>query len=273
MLTSSNKKPKRTAQIGKRSLTPLWVVSIFVSLTETVLGVGVIQTTGGIQIALTVFVMAFATLVALGFFLVLWFRNYVFYPPAEFAQVDVSTYVAAMRNSSLASGDRLYSQVEQAVRTVLSSQGTALKLKTFIEDKNRIAPANLNQMLQAVATEAVEEIRKVSFVTVDSTSLDKERGTLSQIPYDQEITVGGFLDRVYFAINKNSPIADAILLPFTYEKSWVLRDRDSGFVFHNIGTKWSWQEGKQSDDRSLSDVGISAGMFLQAIRVAQTQAS
>jgi len=273
MLTSSKKRSKRTGQAGQRGLTPLWVVSIFVSLTETVLGIGVIQTSGSIQIALTVFVITFAPLVALGFFLVLWFRPYVFYPPAEFAQVDVSTYVAAMRNSSLASGNRLYSQVEQAVRSVLSSQDTVLTFKKYIEDKDRLAPGNLNRMLQVVANEAVEEIRKVSFVTVDSTSLDKQRGTLSQIPYDQEITVDGFLDRVYFAINRNSAITDAILMPFTYQKSWVLRDRDSGIVFDNIGTKWSWQQGKQSDDRPLSEVGISAGMFLQAIRVTQTQAS
>jgi hypothetical protein len=37
-----------------RPLTPLWIVSLFLTLTETVLGVAVTQTAGGVQIALTV---------------------------------------------------------------------------------------------------------------------------------------------------------------------------------------------------------------------------
>lgn len=74
---SAKKGVKRSAEASRRALTPLWVVSIFVSLTETVLGVGVIRTSGGIQVALTVFVIAFAVLVASGFFLILWFRPYV----------------------------------------------------------------------------------------------------------------------------------------------------------------------------------------------------
>jgi hypothetical protein len=40
-----------------RAVTPLWIVSLFLTLTETVLGVAVIQTVGGVQIALTVFVL------------------------------------------------------------------------------------------------------------------------------------------------------------------------------------------------------------------------
>jgi len=248
-----------------RSLTPLWVVSIFVSLTETVLGVGVIHTTGGVQIALTVFVMAFAPLVALGFFLILWFKPYVFYPPAEFAQVDVATYVAAMRSSSLVSGDKLYSQIEKTVKNVLSSKETQLTL--LMEDKDRVMPANLNRLLQTVANEAVEEIRKTSFVTVDSRPLDEDKGTIFQIHYDQDLPVDQFLDSVYFAINKDCALGVSILIPFTYTKSWILRDRDSGKVFDEIGAQWSWRQGKQHDSRPLGSIGITAGLFLEAIPV------
>lgn len=35
-------------------LTPLWIVSLFLTLTETVLGVAVTRTTGGVQTAQTV---------------------------------------------------------------------------------------------------------------------------------------------------------------------------------------------------------------------------
>jgi hypothetical protein len=214
--------------------------------------------------------MAFAPLVAFGFFLVLWFRPYVFYPPADFAHVDVAAYVAAMRNSSIVSGDKLYSQVEQAVRSVLSSEGTLSSFAQIIDDKDHLAYENLSRALQNFATETVEKIRKAGFVTVDSRPLDKNRGSRLQIPYDQSLRVDEFLDRVYFAINKNSAIADSLLMPFTYAKAWILRDRDSGKVFDKIGTIWAWQEGKQTDNRYAVDVGISAGMLLEAVRLDTT---
>lgn len=52
----------------ERRLTPLWIISLFVSLTEVVLGTAVTQTVGGVQIALTAFVMSFPLLVASAFF-------------------------------------------------------------------------------------------------------------------------------------------------------------------------------------------------------------
>jgi hypothetical protein len=86
------------AKAPKQMMTPLWVISPFVSLTEVVTGVAVIKATGGVQIALTTFVVTFPVLVASAFFATLWFRPYVFYPPTEFAGgVDVTQYVNAMK--------------------------------------------------------------------------------------------------------------------------------------------------------------------------------
>src|SRR5579884_3659757 len=83
MFPHSQENKKQVVENGRRGVTPLWVVSLFVSLTETVLGVGVIHTSGGIQVALTTFMIVFALLVAAAFFLILGFRPYVFYPPTE----------------------------------------------------------------------------------------------------------------------------------------------------------------------------------------------
>lgn len=84
----------------KKAITPLWIVALFVSLTELVLGAAVTQTTGGIQVALTVFVIVFPTLIAGTFFLTLWHKPYVFYPPTEFGrQTNVREYVEAMQRS------------------------------------------------------------------------------------------------------------------------------------------------------------------------------
>ena len=84
-----------------RSLTPLWVISSFVSLSEATLGVATTQTTGAIQITLTVFVVLFPVLIATGFFAVLWWKPYVFYPPSEYGRhVNVEQYVQAMSSAA-----------------------------------------------------------------------------------------------------------------------------------------------------------------------------
>jgi hypothetical protein len=82
----------------KKAITPLWIVALFVSLTETVLGVAVTQTSGDIQVSLTVFVIIFPLLIAGSFFGILWSKPYVFYPPTEFGpQINVADYVDAMQ--------------------------------------------------------------------------------------------------------------------------------------------------------------------------------
>lgn len=85
------------ADARNQRLTPLWVIALFLSLTELVAGIAVTQASGGVQVALTTFVIAFPLLVAAAFFIVLWSRPFVLYPPTEFgAETDVKTYVQAM---------------------------------------------------------------------------------------------------------------------------------------------------------------------------------
>ena len=77
-------------------ITPLWIVATFVTLTEAVLGYAITKTEGGVQIALTVFVICFALLVFAAFFVVLWVKPYVFYPPSEYTDGDPKKFVDAM---------------------------------------------------------------------------------------------------------------------------------------------------------------------------------
>ena len=84
------------ARLGSLPMTPLWVISLFVSLTEVVTGIAVTQATGSIQVALTVFVMVFPLLVASAFFVILWDRHWVLYPPTEFVGIDVKEYMNSM---------------------------------------------------------------------------------------------------------------------------------------------------------------------------------
>ena len=82
-------------------MTPLWVISLFLSLTEVISGIAATQTTGNLQVALVWFVIIFPFLVACMFFVLLWFRPWTFYPPSEYANVDVQRYVKALRGEPI----------------------------------------------------------------------------------------------------------------------------------------------------------------------------
>jgi tetratricopeptide (TPR) repeat protein len=84
-----------------RILTPLGIIGAFITLTETVAGIAASRTTGAVQGGLTVFVCVFPVIVFAGFFLILWFKSHVFYPPADFgSKQDVKAYVEAMRGKA-----------------------------------------------------------------------------------------------------------------------------------------------------------------------------
>ena len=87
---------------SQRNLTPLWIIALFVSLSEVVLGIGAIKTSGSIQIALTCFVIGFPLIVACAFFAILWFKPFVLYSPKEYGKnVDIKQFVDAIQPKSI----------------------------------------------------------------------------------------------------------------------------------------------------------------------------
>ncbi len=85
----------------KRPITPLWIISLFVSFTEVVIGYSIPKTSGIVQYIFVFFVVIFPTAVAVAFFIILWKRNYLFYPPSEYGETDVMQFVKAMNNGML----------------------------------------------------------------------------------------------------------------------------------------------------------------------------
>jgi hypothetical protein len=76
--------------------TPLWVISLFVTLTEVMTGVAATQTSGGVQVALTAFIIIFPSLIASAFFWFLWKRPHHLYSPSEYQGTEIRAYVDAM---------------------------------------------------------------------------------------------------------------------------------------------------------------------------------
>ena len=81
---------------NKVAITPLWIISAFVTLTEVTLGYALTKTTGGVQITLTAFVIAFAILIAAAFFLVLWHKPFVFYAPSDYGNINPIDFIGAL---------------------------------------------------------------------------------------------------------------------------------------------------------------------------------
>ena len=97
---------KRTqSPINKKlhNLTPLWIISIFFSFTEVMLGYAVVKTQDGIQVALTVFVIVFPLYVASMFFMTLWCKPVHLYAPADFQ--DDSHFIKCHNWCKLADND------------------------------------------------------------------------------------------------------------------------------------------------------------------------
>jgi hypothetical protein len=101
-----------------RSLTPLWIISLFVSLTEAVLAAVVTQTTGSVQIALLWFVIIFPLLVATAFFAILWNRPWVFYAPSEYGGIDPASFVETLAQAQQARVTTKTSDLPQDVKII-----------------------------------------------------------------------------------------------------------------------------------------------------------
>ena len=99
--------PDETGKSIQKSTTPLRIIALFLGFAEAVAGLALTQATGGVQTALTAFVIGFPILVAGAFFTVLWNRNYVFYPPTEFGDgTNVKDFVGAMRPPEKPEGEK-----------------------------------------------------------------------------------------------------------------------------------------------------------------------
>lgn len=78
------KRPETRPEVSWRRQTPLGLITLFVTLTETVLGAMSTQTSGAVQMLLTVFVVTFPVAIAAAFFAIVWNRPHHLYHPSEY---------------------------------------------------------------------------------------------------------------------------------------------------------------------------------------------
>ncbi len=106
-------------QASKQSITPLVIISLFLGLTEIAMTVASTQFSGLAQVSMIVFAIAFPLLIAGLFFWTLWNRPFVLYPPTDYKETDVTTFVKAMQQKP-----------DQEARTQSGNQETIMPGKT-----------------------------------------------------------------------------------------------------------------------------------------------
>jgi hypothetical protein len=215
-----------------RRLTPLWIVAIFVSLAETVLGVLVTQTVEFVQLLLATFAIAFPSGVALAFFLTLWYKADKLYAPWEYPSREMLEAFRQDKVKPMVETEKLHNNLREAV-------------SKEVPDRQKV--------------EAVISSIESQFLTIDTKPLLGEQGDSWTAPYDQFPSVQSLLNSIYFAIPRG------LIKPFTYGRAWLLRDAQSGKTFNDLGSRSNIvrRMGAPSDERRLSEVGIKPGMRLE----------
>jgi hypothetical protein len=249
-----------------RVITPMWIIFLFFAFTEVVLGLAVFKTTGGIQVALTIFVMGFPLLVAAAFFYLLIYRPENIFSPGEFRSDAgyIESRTIAYGSRSLSTQEDLNTKIEQEITQRLTSGQFA----------KRISPLQGEELTEALEDTAVtlsKEIRETNFFTV---CLDRIAPDLNDLtmPIAAFTTFHGLLDEIYFrlrSLHSEGAVPEVAVPPRTYGTHWVLRNKETGEVFKSI---WMLEDvGSRdplvSDHRSLQEVGIKPGMTLEIVRL------
>jgi hypothetical protein len=242
----------------QRLVTPLVIISLFVTLTEVVIGVAATKTVGHIQEMFGIFSIVFAVVVASAFFGTLWFRPWVLYHPGEYGGQDVGRYVEAMKHRPI-EDTNLDSKIQHSLRTVFTDEVlTALKALPGSSELR----TELRSVVEKAADHAVADIRKSSFLTFDFKLMAGSDSREWVAPYESFSTVTEMLDTLWSRrLHRNVPA-------YTYGEKWVLCDSKSKKRFTDIGYEYASKAlGDVFDRRSLSEVGILPGMTLEAIRI------
>ena len=224
---------KTTDFDNQQKLTPLWIVAIFVSFAEAISGGALISTLGDVQLILTYFVVIFPSGVAVGFFILLYKKNWVFYSPSEFRTLEIlEAYQSGSKPLTKPDFEKL---IKEGVHgTVDDSQ---IEQRIFDNIKKQV-------------------------ITVDPSNFLKDGTGTWVYPYDQFNTVQQLLNNIWNALPRDK------VSPFSYGKEWVLLHAKTNTKIEDIGanSKYVRSRGESTDDRTLDQVGIRPGAELVIVK-------
>ncbi|MFE9447902.1 hypothetical protein [Streptomyces sp. NPDC006739] len=230
-------------------LNPLWIISLFLGLSETTVGIAATLSNGWVQGALAIFAVTFPVLVSGAFFSILWRKPEVLYAPGDFPEhVSVTAYVDGMRHGSAANAELLQAVVRDTLEEVIPSTLS-----------RTVTPQQVAQLVDRAVASAHEGIAN-RMLSVDLSDIHPDfRGFRAEFPLAEGATVADFLDRLWAMMRDH-------FRPYTYGTHWVLIDRKSNHIFRDIGSTWARsRSGQPDDDRPLKTVGFHVDMDLAVL--------
>lgn len=235
-----------------RVLNPIWIISLFVGVSETVIGVATTQTSGWVQGLFAVAAILFPLGFSAAFFATVWLKPDVLYAPADCpGHFSVSDFADGAHRQALSSLDVVGPVVRDALETVLP-QLLATQMPTrSVEQVVSAAVFGVQNDLESRAIKINPQLL--------SPNLDN-----FEVIFDAAMTVDSLLDIIWSDLR-------AYVQPFTYTTQWVLVNRRTLTALDQIGTRWAKRHSLRRDERLLQEVGIEPGTELIVIRPGQGQ--
>lgn len=218
---------------------PLWIIALFIALSEATAGVAAITTNGVARLVFACFAVSFPVVVFTIFVWLLIRHAPKLYAPGQYSS-DITPEIYRLGLSPSESSFLGHAVAETVV--------PLLKSKDDGEDRR--------EAVERVARRFEAAIERAS-VTVSLNQLKPGAEDL-QIPVSERTNVDAFLDMIYFSLKPT-------IKPFTYNISWVLKD-EYGKEYTDIGSSWARQGDAIGDSRPLVKVGILQGSKLEAVR-------
>lgn len=232
-----------------RVLNPLWIISLFLGVSETTVGIAATQINGWIQGLLAVYATLFPLLVSGAFFAIVWKKPEVLYAPGDFPEhVPVPEFVHGMHRGAAGDLDLISSVLRDTLESVLPAVLTP-----------EISEGDVETVVNKAVSTAQTDLESRA-IRIDLRLIASDLGQIEWL-INSSTTVSEMLDSLWSELRDHFP-------PFTYNAKWVLVDRQSLESFDEMGNRWAEAHGLSRDGRLLSDVGINPGAELVAVRTA-----
>lgn len=229
------------------AVTPLVVVLGFIVLVEVVVTVGLIGTSGDVQLNLSRFIVLFPCLIALAFFSILVFKPTAFYGPSEYRDADTMRAFHELMTTRRGTVTEAFNRIKVDVERKIDD-----KINNADGNKN-LDVASLKILMGSIIKDSISDNGFNLQIPLADGSLAEE-----VIIYKDSGQFQYFLDEIYYAVANHRPIQ-----AYTYGIDWILCDASNEKRIFPLERKLLSKGAPSGDSRILSEIGIKSGMTLK----------
>jgi hypothetical protein len=229
---------------------PLWIIALFIALSEATAGVASITTNGATRLIFAIFAVAFPIIVFAVFTWLLTAHTAKLYPPDQYSE-------------NITPG--IYNEGVNAHRQLVFTHGTSAVFAKAVAETIRVPLADEGGKFDNLSpAEQQDELYRAFELSVRESTVTVDISPIAPgadprlVPVSEATTVAELLDDIYFSLVPR-------VKPYEYMKSWMLREPSSGRIFKDMGTRWAQDRGAHEDTRLLSEVGISPSSELEVV--------